>query len=200
MTNYLAVRSVYMRTLNRQRAGIVFSAYLSNTGKADSHVYTPFEVSQLERIFEWDGVIRWHGKVVGRCFIGVTLKDILREATSTGLTMDDILAIYQDESYVLYGSHAKHRYWIVLKDTADTQTQLKAWLHAIILYRSTRADLPSSHEGTVQLLKDTLQETSVTWPKLEALLGQKGWDLEECALETRSGTRIYVADALKKVS
>src|SRR5438045_2208886 len=67
--NYLAVRSVTMRTLNRQRANIVFSNYLDHLSKNESIpegsssikttirssekrvILGPEEASHLERIF-----------------------------------------------------------------------------------------------------------------------------------------------------
>lgn len=96
-TNYLAVRAVSMRTINRQRANIVFSSYLQSLldgetrhsqksqeriNKVRLHKYrlqTPEEVSLKERIFEFDGVIRWHdGLIIGHCTLGVPLKAVLR--------------------------------------------------------------------------------------------------------------------------
>jgi hypothetical protein len=99
-TNYRAVRAVRMRTLNRQRANIVFSSYLQSLhdevqfpkgpklslqkGQRVEHVGieyklpSPKEVSLNERIFELDGVLRWHGSaVMGYCALGVPLIDIL---------------------------------------------------------------------------------------------------------------------------
>ena len=104
-TNYLAVRAVSMRTLNRQRANIVLSNYLAEhehdkAGQPDSEKFasnslnerlagrnpkfvrhcllTPEQVSLKERIFERDGVLRWlGGTVLGYCRIGVEIKTIL---------------------------------------------------------------------------------------------------------------------------
>lgn len=61
-TNYLAVRSVSMRTINRQRANIIFNKYMSSR-HGSRRMLIPEEVSQLERIFEWDGVLRCGGEV-----------------------------------------------------------------------------------------------------------------------------------------
>lgn len=99
-TNYRAVRAVRMRTLNRQRANIVFSSYLQSLHDGENYAVgrkawfkkeqwtepgdmkyelpSPKEVSLNERIFELDGVMRWHGRaVMGHCALGVALKDIL---------------------------------------------------------------------------------------------------------------------------
>src|ERR1700709_2496622 len=64
-TNYLAVRAVSMRTLNRQRANLVFSALLEDhytVGKEHVKPFpTPEQISIQERVFERDGVLRWKG-------------------------------------------------------------------------------------------------------------------------------------------
>lgn len=98
-TNYLAVRSVAMRTLNRQRANILLSRYILACELSDikqsqrvlpveQHKFTgpairqlvlnPRAVSASERIFERDGVLRWcGGPIIGKCRIGVDIKTIL---------------------------------------------------------------------------------------------------------------------------
>ena len=67
--NYLAVRSVSMRTLNRQRANLVFSNYLDQLIEFDGQTKgsgnitfpSPEEISIQEKIFARDGVICWKG-------------------------------------------------------------------------------------------------------------------------------------------
>jgi hypothetical protein len=150
-TNYRAVRAVRMRTLNRQRANIIFSSYLQSlrdggpyeerrkfwlkTGQRverDDMKYklpSPKEVSIKERIFELDGVMRWHGSVImGHCALGVPLKDILDNVCpstrhpTTGsyssispegknkdsnkeddedMSIEALLAVFKDEYYIL---------------------------------------------------------------------------------------------------
>ncbi len=96
-TNYKAVRAVSMRTLNRQRANIIFSSYIQSLRAGEPFsvrelkavpygdqqkrfdLPAPDEVAIKERIFEFDGVLRWHSDVImGHCAIGVPLKDILK--------------------------------------------------------------------------------------------------------------------------
>ncbi|TKA67954.1 hypothetical protein B0A49_07548 [Cryomyces minteri] len=59
-TNHAAVRAVSMRTLNRQRANLVFSHLIE-----DDEVLTPEEVSKKERIFDWDGVLKAWACAIG---------------------------------------------------------------------------------------------------------------------------------------
>lgn len=150
-TNCKAVRAVCMRTLNRQRANIVFSSCLQSLN--DGEYYTagrklelkkgpqveqghtkfdlpsPKEVSLNERIFELDGVLRWHGKtVMGHCVLGVPLQDILNalplsirnpmtgsyssigsegkdknffEKVDAGTGIEAVLEVFKDEDYIL---------------------------------------------------------------------------------------------------
>ena len=72
-TNHAAVRSVSMRSMNRQRANIVLSHLFH-----DKRALTPEEVSFEERIFEWDGVLRWKGSApIAKARIGVSLRCLL---------------------------------------------------------------------------------------------------------------------------
>jgi len=150
-TNYKAVRAVRMRTLNRQRANIVFSSYLQSLSDGGPYkemrkywpktgqrveredmkcqLPSPREVSIKERIFELDGVMRWHGSIImGHCVLGVPLKDILdtilhstryptagsynlfssegKGQISEGKGHEDIniealLVVFRDENYIL---------------------------------------------------------------------------------------------------
>jgi hypothetical protein len=107
-TNYLAVRAVSMRTLNRQRANFVYSQYLNslspkaltnipgiakppgrNTrmGAYNSPIPTPESVSPQERVFERDGVLRWQGlATIGHCTVGVPFRAILDITSSPNST------------------------------------------------------------------------------------------------------------------
>jgi hypothetical protein len=90
---------------------------------------SPREVSIKERIFELDGVMRWHGSMImGHCTLGVPLKDILdivlpsarhpktggyssissegKGQIGTGKEHEDIsvgalLTVFKDENYIL---------------------------------------------------------------------------------------------------
>lgn len=150
-TNYRAVRAVRMRTLNRQRANIVFSSYIQSLHDGGPYeemrkfwpktgprvvredikykLPSPKEVSNKERIFELDGVMRWHGGVImGHCALGVPLKDILdtilpsarypmtgsyssispedkkkdsNEESDGEMSIEALLAVFKDENYIL---------------------------------------------------------------------------------------------------
>jgi len=101
-TNYMAVRAVCMRTLNRQRANLVFSDILNQLESraalktrspeqwedqkvmdlcfAQIKIPTPEDIYRQERVFERDGILRfqkWEEGPVGYCRLGVSLQTLL---------------------------------------------------------------------------------------------------------------------------
>jgi hypothetical protein len=218
-TNYLAVRSVSMRTLNRQRNNILFSN-LFETGITLS----PHEVSQHERIFETDGALRWRSDlIIGVCRIGVSLRELLvhvaKEAGSsadhsatqvamsgrswpnTKLDLNRLFFnTFAKEKYVLWYNRHTHEAMIVLRTGASTRDQLKAWTHALLLsheFHKAEAEgqVPDSYSQRhtmVAILEATLAKTSELWVGYEQQLQAVGWDLSVSALETLPGVRIDI--------
>lgn len=210
--NHAAVRAVSMRSLNRQRANIVFSNLFA-TGK----VLTPREVSKGERIFERDGVLRWaDDRILCRCRIGVPWQQVLeRIATKNERTgsfqspmeISQLLELFSDEQYVLWYDRTQSHSLIVLKKGATSLSQLKAWAHALLLAGISREvilrkeieDLLPSQErrqsltetlGLINDLRASYSVISKTFDEYAKQLKAAGWDLEIAALETMSGTRI----------
>jgi hypothetical protein len=223
-TNYLAVRAVSMRTLNRQRANIVFSRLfldLSNrdgieeVGKTSTtplRILTPQEVSIQERIFERDGILRssFHRKKgVGYCEIGVSLKDILKlfdqtpsgPGKSTSPPISDfhkLLDIYKDDDYIMMwdqGSLREQRFLIAIKEGAGNQALLSAWMHALYHAEWWDHDRP---DGETRI--ETLQRIKLFVQQMQERyslfeeLRKAGWDIETGALETKSGTRMKILE------
>jgi len=168
-------------------------------------------VSTQERIFERDGVMRWKGnQILGHAKLGVTLSSVLSSLSNnrkvvggwTGpsnvLSIVDILNCYEDEKYVLWISSGMSKYptfLIVLKEGADVDTQLKAWLHALICAENLWVEknmVPEEPRQVLQLLILAKEEVHQRWDEVRALLLDSGWDLQTSAMETRSGTRISV--------
>lgn len=209
-TNYAAVKAVSMTSLNRQRANIVFSHLLDTD---NPRVLSPKEVSEQERVFEGDGVLRCGETVLGHCNIGVSLQALLGGITLTRHTttrafkdlpmkLSNILQVFADEGYVLW-LHESHmrQVLIVLKKDCTALDQLKAWLHAVILVRLRSQNPPSAslkgeHVGVeVQQLSDlihTLQQTNEVFKKYSPALRSLGWNLNTAALETRAGVRALI--------
>ena len=196
--NHAAVRAVSMHTLNRQRANIVFSNILAN-----SRVLTPRDVSRQERVFERDGVLRWNGaRAVGWAKIGVSLQTVLASMGSSHRTTETyknspevlarLLLVFEKESYLVWMK--KEGVYIVLKEKASSESQLKAW--ALALWVAHRAHqnpaTMSSDETLMQLLTSSLGELTSRWHADVAALKAAGWDVDTASLETTSARRIQV--------
>jgi hypothetical protein len=211
-TNYAAVKAVSMRCLNRQRANIVFSNLLQHES-----VLSPTEVSKRERIFEYDGVLRWaDGGIVGRCKIGVTLETLLsrmgkRHKRTGSMSLDtmnlsDLISVFADEAYIVW-LDSDYEAVIVLKEGCTPVNQLKAWTHALLLAQnlSSRAcrekvkdDGLSPVHGRLTEARRALVEVNEVFTKYTRILEHKGWDLGVAALETRAGVRAQMAVPMGK--
>ena len=198
-TNRAAVRAVSLRTLNRQRANIVFSTLFS-----DDVALSPTQVSRQERIFERDGVLRWKGSdVLGFAYIGVELRELLTVASrrsSTGalrspkVNLALLAQLYAGEAYLLWYDAGRRRVLIALKESATKVDQLKAWAHGLLAAREfVQSGVVTSDEVSILTkLGETLREINVHFDRHILRLIEAGWHVEAAALETRSGSRIVV--------
>lgn len=189
--NHAAVRAVTMRSLNRQRATIVFSHFM-----AQGSVLSPSQVSLKERIFERDGVMRDSGdRILGRCKIGISPMGLFsnlgcapRTDQSLRIPKDELPEIFQrfsDEAYVLHVlNEPRVTASILLKTNSNSRTQLKAWYHALLAMHSL-----ARHESG----GDDWQVSNQDWTFLEQKLQDRGWDLEVAALETQPGCRVSLS-------
>lgn len=202
-TNYLAVRAVCMTSLNRQRANIVFSTLFY-----EDRVPSVEEVSQKERIFERDGILRWKSSstTLGYAKIGGTLKDLLLTSSTstdrkTSLQTPDIdmlalVSLFEKEQYILWFDRTRKRATIVLKCEVSPISQLKAWSHALIVARrvdsSSNADV-DTQRTMLDILESTLEQHSENFDEQISRLKEAGWDLETASLETSPGMRVEIS-------
>lgn len=196
--NYAAVRAVSMHSLNRQRANIVLSNLWDK-----KRVMTPVEVSLEERIFEWDGALRWRGSApLAKGRIGVSMRSLLKSIApahdATGTIPDNnhifqrLIKLYSNEGYLLWYDLSQCTANIVLKEGATSESQLKAWGHGLLVaYRLTKpyATTATSDE-VLQLLDVTLIEISSGWEDCVLRMRTAGWDTQVPNLETSSRIRI----------
>lgn len=198
-----------MRTLNRQRASIVFSELFESNS-----VLTPEQVANKERIFRRSEILRWRGgKVLGRAKIGVEFRALLacighshprtRSIQNPVATLTELEQLFEREQYILWYDEASKTVWIVLKDSASTLSQIKSWAHALLVARSHTNMHPAISGSTSSLeVRSERSMTSVLRESLASLnshfgdhtqrLKNAGWDLDTAALETRAGFRISV--------
>jgi hypothetical protein len=196
-TNYMAVRSVCMRTLNRQRANIVFACL-----EEHDRVLSPKQVSVKERIFEHDGILRDTGdKCLGYCKIGVPASELLQRLGKTdrltkATNLSDgrllqLLDLFEEERYIIYLEHPSDMACILLKKGSDTAVQLKAWYHAMLLVRQVEHG-SEGEKSSMDAVRRTLVAVRKDWDQVQAMLAEAGWDLKTAALETTSGSRISI--------
>ncbi|KAK7208420.1 vitamin B6 photo-protection and homoeostasis-domain-containing protein [Myxozyma melibiosi] len=121
-TNYWAVTSVVMDTLNRQRVNIVFAYLMDQTSplmlESDlldhqsvlpSRILSPKEVVKQERVLERDGLLRWGSgnTILGHASIG-SFSEVYRILPS-GMTVNELLHLFGDgkAGYVLWFEHGR---------------------------------------------------------------------------------------------
>lgn len=196
-TNYAAVRAVRMRSLNRQRANLLFS-HLWET----DHCLTLQQVSDRERIFEQDGVLRWRGdEAVGTAVIGVTLQTLLDMVASTerrpgGKSIQDVdqvlshlLKIFEDDSYLLWYEAKTRRGVVVLKRGASARDVLQGWVHALHVGKQVTRKTMSTKE-VLAAIADSAVQARYTMERRAAEMQTAGFDLDSTSIETRSSFRV----------
>ncbi|KZF25765.1 DUF647-domain-containing protein [Xylona heveae TC161] len=205
-TNYAAVRAVTMRTLNRQRANIVVSTLIEH-----DRILTPEVVSRRERIFERDGVVRWNqSQALAYCQIGCPLEKLLQS-----LCRDDarqsrvkyatanfgrLLNIFQGQDYILWYDCKASQVFIVLKEGSSVKSQLKAWMHSLLVVHGETSGLPDGTEISfdsmtskqLEQIRNSLEFLSNRFDRFMETLADAGWDLATAALEVRPGYRLAV--------
>jgi hypothetical protein len=202
-TNYAAVRSVCLHSLNRQRANISFSILMA-TGVPPK----PDFVANRESIFHQGRLIRWQcGKILGACRIGSSISELLlsiagtRRTDSGAITGTDrlissLLNLFSNEDYVLWFNPVSKHGTIVLNEAATARTQLKAWAHALrvaYVYDQTdprkRIQENTKESPEIAVMRDTLQEHNSAFPKQLKQLEDVGWDVDKAILESKPGKR-----------
>ncbi|KAL8681693.1 MAG: hypothetical protein Q9186_002210 [Xanthomendoza sp. 1 TL-2023] len=205
--NRAAVRSVSMHSLNRQRANLVLSTYLDQ-----GRILDPKEVAVQERIFEWDGVLRWRGSSpFAAAKIGLNLRALLASLgpaqSRTGSIRDaearlaKLIPVYTQEDFLVWYDAPKRLGHIILKEGAAAKSQLKAWaLMLCIAHRHHAAGqgdaISAGFEANQEVHRTTLQQVSSWWPGCVEQLRTAGWEVDTASLETRSGSRIRLDAAI----
>ncbi|KAK2625151.1 hypothetical protein QTJ16_005520 [Diplocarpon rosae] len=215
-TNYLAVRAVCMRTLNRQRANLVFSHILQQLSDAeqrakdksptrssrpinfpDALVYpNPEEIKLQERVFERDGVLRWNGgRVLGYCKLGVSLQTLLKcFSKSNQITGSTVSAADHLTQLCEIFNGSEFLVWfdeprMTFLVVLKDGSDARAPLSAWMFALCFARRGKSKEQSMMDALKETLTYMNCAQPEIFRRL-EHAWDLEKPALETKSGTRI----------
>lgn len=175
LVNYAAVRGVVLRSLNRQRAGLLWTAYRCDPTKSSR--LTPTSVAKEELIFSqpselYDTTRGTTGRrVTGHCRVGTPLSTILlrankrvswwRSGTSRqtkwakDLTSGQILMLFDEfssENFIVWpspeiSSQSVPVLHIVLKEGHEPSDHLKAWALATEL--ASLLNARGQNKGTV---------------------------------------------------
>ncbi|KAH9835436.1 DUF647-domain-containing protein [Rhodofomes roseus] len=207
--NYRAVRVVTLRTLNRQRANIVWTAYRPKMSgnladqSGSPKILTPEAVSALEYIFV--NPSRLHdlsarsAPLLGHCHIGSSFAAITSgaptipgvDATKSGhkglhvpnaSQIESILEFFEDEQYVLwFDPHARGacRMHICLKAGHKPADHLKAWAHAQEAGRILDGRAPGSFDVAMSAVEIAFSLVEESFPAFLEGILAAGWKVDE---------------------
>ncbi|RDX46145.1 DUF647-domain-containing protein [Lentinus brumalis] len=208
-TNFKAVRVIYMRSFNRQRASIAWQAYRSSfdmhgNAVSQAKILPHKAVSRRERIFVDSSWIVHDKKFPARCFLGVPFASIRGPCTGLGtvipflstpsrlrhdtLTDEETVALleaFADEKYVLWFASAPAatvRLVVGLKEGHGPHDHLNAWAHAHEVVRICGSKTPSEFGTQLAAVQVALELVSKMFPSFVEAAKATGWKVDEGAL------------------
>ncbi|KAG2054344.1 hypothetical protein BDR06DRAFT_955320, partial [Suillus hirtellus] len=210
LANYLAVRSVVLRSFNRQRSSILWSTFRNPKAGADGRsVYlTPRDVSNREIILDIPSRIHdaVADRVIGHCSLGVSVQYAMTHCNTPHVLK--MLQHIQEGPYVLFV--AESRSWgrrgpcilVSFKEGYGFLDQLRAWLHALEIAAmwSTRhmrpsVTSPSEMEDVVLSTHETLREEFSGFMRC---MKEAGWNIEEGAMTMGSPGSVIMSPETTK--
>jgi hypothetical protein len=186
--NYRAVRSVRMRSLNRQRATIVFREWLEH-----GTVLTPAQVAARESILRKGrgNLASKSGEYMGFCDFATYGE--LRGWNPRGYHRYD----FETKAYFMAIWHHGGYFYMRIALKEGTKNPLSAWFdavnHAYHFDSALKDGLQSHYENEMPLGYVSEEQKESIFAALTAA----GWDLETNALETRLPIRVRVGDGRK---
>ncbi|CCM05086.1 uncharacterized protein FIBRA_07293 [Fibroporia radiculosa] len=210
--NYLAVRVVVLRSLNRQRANIVWMAYRAHIkgpmGGKRPLVLTPEAVAARERIFANPSALHDTSSpahpFLGICKVGSSFSSLASRqqsaprgalAAPSPPQIHTILEIFSEEPYVLWfgpTSGPSCRLHVFLKDGHKPRDHLKAWTHAQEAAIMLNGRQPGSFEVALAAVQTSYALVEDLFPPfLDAVRGV-GWRIDEGGILAGSPRTISV--------
>jgi len=207
--NYVAVRVVVMKTLNRQRATILWAAYsetLAGMDDADDDpnvkisrpILSPSTVASKEHLFGRNGALLAIESnrvyVTGRAIIGASLSSLLPSRfgwvmpnTSENIdpvTLRRLLDIFSDKKYVVGLDTAARvpRISIVLKDGHDQQCYLEAWITANTI--ASRAVPGMRSSAILDTIERSKKRVNTLYKEFIAEIQLAGWQVDTTGILT----------------
>lgn len=200
--NYLAVRVVVFRSLNRQRASIVWAAYraqssgmslyfhcvgillIASTGPAPTktpRVLTPTAVAAQERIFP----------VPTSCHLGVPFAHISVALSASPAHLQTVLSSFSNERYLLWAD-STCCVRVCLKEGHLSEDQFKAWVHAQETARLLAGRAPRDFEIALAAVQTAYAVVEDAWPSFVDGVREAGWRIEEGGLLVGSPRTIRI--------
>ncbi|KII91281.1 hypothetical protein PLICRDRAFT_38015 [Plicaturopsis crispa FD-325 SS-3] len=188
--NYIAVRGVVLRSLNRQRTSIAWTFFREsilnqNTDdprKGGRRVLRPDEVAHRERIFDRSSLLRdIHTGKIGSCTVGSSFSAVCPSASAA--YCQRLFDLFKDEKYILcVNPTSPPRLHICLKEGYTNLDQVKAWAHALeaVCPRSSLSD----DEAALSALERSYAWISEHFPIFVADMDAAGWNTAEGSLST----------------
>lgn len=195
--NYLGVRSVCMNTLNRQRATILFTEFLST-----NKLLTPAEVAARESVIFWSPVLKnQRGEEVARVEFAESYSHALN-CGGGGLSKVFVLDGQGHTHFIpRYGPYPLTPIRMLLWSggESDTRAAIAAWFKAVDMAWSMKrgADFSAKqfHVFNESDPKDTAGPSTWDWALLCDRLERRGWDLSTQAFETTAPVRLTAQPA-----
>lgn len=201
--NRRAVRAVALRTLNRQRAGLVFHRLSRN------EIPTPETISAEENIFELGGTLRTaSGEAIGHCTIGCNLETFLKSSGTVSSTkavkinksaLNSLIQAFDGSKHLLWYDvdlmSSKVKIFIALKEHAQARDIVVAWWQANSLANLMHSQRignfdPDAEDNALNLTQRSLQTAVELEKRFGKSLEDAGWDLDASVILTRSSPRL----------
>ncbi|KAI0077116.1 DUF647-domain-containing protein [Panus rudis PR-1116 ss-1] len=218
LANYIAVRVVVMRSLSKQRAGILWSAYHSQplAEKPSHRILSPAEVAAREHLFGRENALldsSSHScRIAGYATIGSPVSSILPPQNSIfrreffsrlrkSSWLSELLSIFSQERYIVWFDFSssplscKPRFHILLKEGHTAEDHLKAWVFASDLATACSRS-GSVYERTpaelIQEVKMQMQLFDERFRGFVDALKSAGWDVDVPGLVSGSPKTVII--------
>ncbi len=198
VSNYLAMRTLALLSLNRRRLAVVLHAFCRGDGvPSPSHVARKEVIVPSPVPLPLPGSLADAGRFLGRRLrLGVRAQELA--ASGSAAELSRLQQEFAGESYLL-NAGPRGDVVVALREDASPLTQLKACLHAYLYHeRSKAAAAPrggggggggaATAEGRLGLVEATHAEACKLFPALEQRLGAQGWDLDKVLLSPQGWT------------
>ena len=204
----MAVRGLELRSLNRQRTSLIWTAYRQS---GNSKILSAAQISKTERVFEQPGIYRdpRTNEVTVHCTIGSSFSSILRRPVASSL-----LNIFDGDRYLLWFDHrslhhirgrpgqtvsAPLRLHICLKEGHTPADHLKAWVHAGEIGRMwtqvSLTEIQNDEDQATAIIRVSYRQVHECFPTFRKGLMDAGWNTVDGALMTGSPKTILTSIA-----